>query len=89
MGLGNHLLRIDDTGRDHHAAGEKLLRQFADFSALVEDGLLGFVGSGNLIFGVVSEPDELRALPPHQEGGFRNINWPVHFAIGAGGASQT
>ena len=69
LGPGNHLLRIDDAGRDHDAAGEKLLRQFADFGALVKDGLLGFFGSGNLVFSVVAEPQQLRALPPHQESG--------------------
>ena len=69
MGLGNHLLRIDDAGRYDDAAGEKLLRQFADFRALVKNGLLGLIGGGNLVFGIVAKPEELRALPPHQEGG--------------------
>ena len=46
-----------------------MLSQFTDFSALIKDGLLGFVGGGNLVLGVVTEPEELGALPSHQEGG--------------------
>ena len=56
-------------GATTDAAGEKLLCQFADFRALIKDGLLGFVGGGNLVFGVVAKPEQLRALPPHQVGG--------------------
>jgi len=56
-------------GINLNAAGEKLLRQFTDFRALIKDGLLICVGRGDLVFGVVAEPEELRALPPHQEGG--------------------
>lgn len=73
MGLGNHLLRIEDAGPDHDAAREKLLCKFADFRALFKDGLRGLIRSGYLLFGIVAEPKELRALPPHEEGGFGEI----------------
>ena len=54
-------------------AGKKLVRQRADFVALVKDGLRCLVRSRNLVFGIVAKPEQLRALPPHQEGGFGEI----------------
>jgi hypothetical protein len=47
-------------------AGKKLLRQFADFRALLKDRLSSFVESGNLLFGVEAKP-ELRTLAAYQE----------------------
>lgn len=39
LGFGDDFVGIDDAGRDHDAAGKKLSRQFADFRALIKDGL--------------------------------------------------
>jgi len=87
LGLGNYFLRIDDAGCDLHAAWEKLLRQFADFCTLIENRLLGFIWGGNLVFGIVTEPEQLRALPPHQVGGFGQgwlaggWHWLIHVEL--------
>jgi hypothetical protein len=61
----NNLARVDNAGRDHNAAGEKLLRKLDDFGALLKDGLRCLVGSGNLVLRAVTEPKKLRALPSH------------------------
>lgn len=62
-------VEVAGSGINFDAARKQLLRQFANLVALIEDSLLGFVGSRNLILGVVTKPEELRALPPHEEGG--------------------
>src|SRR5208283_3514508 len=73
LGLGDDFVGIDDSGRDHDAAGEKLSRQLANFRALIKDGLRRFVESGDLVFGVVAKPNQLLTLQTHQIGGFGNI----------------
>ena len=42
------------------------------FDAL-EDCLPLFIWRGNLVFGIIAEPQQLRTLPPHQESGLGNV----------------
>ena len=49
------------------------MRQLADFLALVKDGLGCLVRGRNLVFGVVTEPEQLLTLQAHQVGGLGNV----------------
>jgi len=69
-------------GINFDALWEKLLGQFTDLMALVKDRLLGLVGSGNLVFGIVAEPEQFGALPPHHKSGLgkgrsHKSNWLI------------
>lgn len=75
LGLDSSFLAVSsnrptpNTGREYDAAGAELIRQLADFLALIKDGLVCFVGEGNLVSCVLSKPEELGTLPPHEEAG--------------------
>ena len=53
--------------RDNYAAGVEGFGQSANLVTLVEDGLLRGVRLGNLVFGVVSVPEQLPALSAPKE----------------------
>jgi len=77
LGQPESAVEIGGSGINLDAAGKQLFGEFPDLVALVEDGLLGLVGSGNLILGVVTKPEQLQALPPHEEGGLGEAGFAV------------
>ena len=77
LGQRQKLVEIVDALADLDAVREELPGQLADLVALVEDGLLLGVRRGDLVFCVVTKPEQFPALAAHQEGGLRD-GWCIH-----------